>query len=224
MTSALALAGGRIVRAGRFSFAAGWAEVWIASRPALPRDPGSVLTEAELRRYEQVRDPAAAREFLGGRTVMRSVLSRHLAPGCCVTEPGRRGRPQLVRAPGWDVNLSHSAGLIAVAVGHGVRVGVDVQSVGPLPAADALAGRYFSAPDRAWIDRHLPEARCQAWHQVWARREAYAKATGAGFSGIAHEPRPADGYHHRPLPVPPGYAGSVVVLTTAIAEPDPVPT
>ncbi|MDQ1645117.1 MAG: 4-phosphopantetheinyl transferase, partial [Cryptosporangiaceae bacterium] len=214
MRSAPALAGGAIVRAGRFSFAEGWAEVWIASRPALPRDPASVLTEAELRRYERVRDPAAAREFLGGRTMMRSVLSRHLRPECAVTEPGRRGRPQLVRAAGWDVNLSHSAGLIAVAVGHGVRVGVDVQSVGPLPAADALARRYFSAPDRTWIDRHLPDARSQAWHQVWARREAHAKATGAGFSGIAREPRPSDGYHHRPLPVPPGYAGSLVVLAS----------
>jgi 4'-phosphopantetheinyl transferase len=184
----------------------------MASRPALPADPGSVLTTAELRRYALVRDPAAAREFLGGRVVVRSVLSRYLPPDCAVTEPGHRGRPQLIRASGWDVNLSHSAGLVAVAIGCGVRVGIDVQSVGPLPAADALAARYFSATDRAWISAQPADARLQAWHQVWARREAYAKATGMGFSGIPRDPHPADGYRWRPLPVPAGYAGAVVVL------------
>jgi 4'-phosphopantetheinyl transferase len=100
------------------------------------------------------------------------------------------GRPQLVQGPGRTepmpgFSMSHARGLVAVALGPGPLVGIDVERVAvrrvdPL----ALARRCFDSGAAAWIAAAAADpALCrQRFFQVWTLKEALVKAVGLGLS------------------------------------------
>lgn len=91
-----------------------------------------------------------------------------------------RGRPCLDR-PGWDCNWSHGGPWLLVALGAGVRVGVDVEVLRPRPKALEVARRYF-APDEAERLAALDgPARDAAFLRLWCAKEAVLKAHGRGL-------------------------------------------
>ncbi|MFD3991543.1 4'-phosphopantetheinyl transferase family protein [Streptomyces sp. NPDC058548] len=106
-------------------------------------------------------------------------------------EPG--GRPRLTGpAARLHVSVSHSPGARAVALA-GTPVGVDIETVRPLPAL-ALARRWLAPADADWLGR-LPAAdRVPAFYWLWTQKEAVGKAHG---HGLAH------GGLTQPLPHPP---------------------
>ncbi|SHH24299.1 4'-phosphopantetheinyl transferase [Jatrophihabitans endophyticus] len=193
----------------------------------LAAGPGlRLLSDEEQERCAGIEMPAGQLEFVAGRVLARRTLGRILGL------PARRvplvlddsGRPRLAGRDGrrraLDFNLSHSGDRVALAVGWGVRVGVDIELRVPRPAADALARRYFSSAENDYL-RRRPDARYrERWYRIWTTREANAKARGIGVRGIA---APLDGHGHawqrRHLALPAAYAGTVVGLapTTTIA-------
>jgi len=94
-----------------------------------------------------------------------------------------RGRPHLVGSVhDADVNWSHSGRALLVALGRGVRVGVDIEFQRSRPAALALAERFF-APAETMQLRALPETvRETAFTRLWCAKEALLKAHGHGIS------------------------------------------
>ena len=129
-----------------------------------------------------------------------------------------------------DFNVSHTDGLSAIALSDGRRIGIDVERernvfdktriaaevFGPVLAGE-LCGLSGAAQDRFFL-------------RLWTIAEAFVKATGTGFAGLAEriplslsratgEIRlgrgPAGGsspsWAHFPLALPEGYCGSVVV-------------
>lgn len=98
-----------------------------------------------------------------------------------------RGRPTL-RVEGRaatatpDVNWSHSGALLLVALGDGVRIGVDVEWLRPRPQAMALAQRFFTAAEATALARLTPAAAEAAFVQLWCAKEAVLKAHGHGLS------------------------------------------
>lgn len=96
-----------------------------------------------------------------------------------------RGRPALRidgHPAGPDVNWSHSGALLLVALGDGVRVGVDVEWLRPRPQAMALAQRFFVPGEAAALARMAPAAAEAAFVQLWCAKEAVLKAHGHGLS------------------------------------------
>lgn len=94
-------------------------------------------------------------------------------------------RPQIL-APfhRHDINWSHSGeGLLVALAEPGVRIGVDLEWVRPRPRALALAQRYFTAAENAWLaslaDVH---ARERAFLRLWCAKEAVLKAHGRGLA------------------------------------------
>jgi phosphopantetheinyl transferase len=78
-------------------------------------------------------------------------------------------------------NLSHTRGLIVVAVARGREVGVDVEWLGRPVRASALAHRYFTAAELDQFSQARTHTRRQCFLRLWTRREAHAKMTGEGL-------------------------------------------
>ncbi|WP_407067689.1 4'-phosphopantetheinyl transferase family protein [Marilutibacter alkalisoli] len=98
-------------------------------------------------------------------------------------DDGRRpwlGAPLAAR----DINWSHSGEGLLVALGEtGLRVGADLEWRRPRPRAMALARRWFTATENAWLDSMADEqAREQAFLRLWCAKEAVLKAHGRGIA------------------------------------------
>ncbi|MCX7899762.1 MAG: 4'-phosphopantetheinyl transferase superfamily protein [Methylocystis sp.] len=96
---------------------------------------------------------------------------------------GAHGKPYLVDAPiDLRFSLSHTRGMVAVAIAKGAEIGVDVE--GPRGVSDAmkLAERYFTTPEVALL-RDTPEgdARREIFLRIWTLKEAVIKAVGEGL-------------------------------------------
>lgn len=201
-------------------------DVWVAAiRTDVNADPDmpvlrAFLPESELRRLSAIRHDAARVEYAAGRLLVRSVLAERLrTPPARLRigeEPG--GRPRLEPGPGGspadDFNLSHSGGRLALSVSRNLRVGVDIERVDRTRPLEALARRYYTADEHALLNTYAgADAYAECWYRIWTTKEAHAKARGAGVRGMTD---PLDGHGTRwrryPIPVAPGFAGSVVAL------------
>jgi 4'-phosphopantetheinyl transferase len=152
---------------------------------------------AELEQTLSGDEYARAARFHFARDRTRYVLARGALRGVLGQAVGRpagelsfaygpQGKPRLSARAGADepeFNLSHSdeVALIAVAPA-GCDIGIDVERVRPLAAADELPMAIFSAGDAATFWALAPPARDAAFFRAWTRKEALVKATGRGFS------------------------------------------
>ena len=115
---------------------------------------------------------------------LREILAVHtgLAPADLSFEPDAQGKPHLPASLGaLHFNLSHSAGLAAVAVTRAGPVGVDVERVRELDDMDSLVRRFFAPAERAALEACPPAHRARAFFTIWTRKEAYIKAVGTGL-------------------------------------------
>jgi 4'-phosphopantetheinyl transferase len=175
----------------------------------------SLLSADEGQRADRFVRSADRDLYTVGHALVRLVLSRHgstAAPdwrfdvgayGCPSVVPSQAGTPPLA------FNLSHTDGLVAVAVTRGRRVGVDVERV-DRAVTDGIAERHFAAAEVAGLRALPPPAQARAFFDYWTLKEAYIKARGMGlaipldaFAFRLDPPRPptiafVDGFDDRP--------------------------
>lgn len=106
------------------------------------------------------------------------------APDAIVLRRDAHGRPRLDGpARGGDVSWSHSGDGLLIALGRGVRLGVDCERLRARPRALDLASRFFTAPEHDWLASfEAGPARDRAFLRVWCAKEAVLKAHGHGLS------------------------------------------
>ncbi len=161
-----------------------------------------LMTEGERARCLRLVREVDRRTFAITRALVRRALSNYgpTAPAdwrfvtnqhqCPFVEPSQAGTPPL------QFNLSHTNGLVALAVTRGYRVGVDVERVSRVVEL-AVADRHF-APNEVRDLRALPAAEQPvAFFEYWTLKEAYIKARGMGlalplgaFAFTLHPPLP----------------------------------
>lgn len=155
------------------------ARVWVAGTPVaevrLSEHPADLTASVGMPAYR-------AREFLAGRGLLRAVLARvvpHAADASVAVRAG--GKPYLRGHGGVGISVSHDGGMVAVCVGGGKEVGVDIQhpdhAVSPGVVRRSL-GRHAGAVAGLSTRDTAVEL---AW--VWTVQEACVKATGEGFAG-----------------------------------------
>ncbi len=213
--------------------------VWLAAIP--PGEDAlagwlPLLSPEERRRAERFSVSEPRRQFVFGRVCLRQMLGACLGlnPAALALNLQPHGKPCLARPGGGgpDVrfNLSHSGRRLAMVLARGRDVGVDVERIHPLKDEALLAGRIFSPREQAeW--RSLPEAQQRtAFFNGWTRKEAWLKATGEGliddlaaievtlapgkeaaWLALPGGPQVRREWAVRALPLPPDYAGAVVV-------------
>ena len=133
---------------------------------------------------------APARQFVAGRVLLRRLLAAYVpcSPARIEITLGAHGKPHLASTPSQarvHFNLSHSAGVAAVAVGRS-PVGVDIESVRDLSDPDAIAARFFTPGELHALRRAADVQQQRTFFSFWTCKEAYLKALGGGIArGLA---------------------------------------
>lgn len=167
-------------------------DVWIS--------PEAELTPVLLDAYRACMSPDEARQsqrFLREEDRRRYVLTRGLArhvlagytgeaPSALAFATREFGKPVLRVAPGAvappHFNLSHTRGLVVLAVCREAEIGIDVESIDRSLQPLRLAGRHFSPSEREMLAATPDAQRHERFFELWTLKEAYAKALGKGLS------------------------------------------
>jgi 4'-phosphopantetheinyl transferase len=140
------------------------------------------LTEAERQRAAKFINPIHGDRWIVARGNLRQILSQYidLTPAQIVFTYSPHGKPEISDSQ-IQFNLSHSHDRAVYAISTKHPVGIDLEYIHPLPAAD-LVDRFFSPAERA-IFHSLPVTEQQAaFFHAWTQKEAYLKACGTGLS------------------------------------------
>jgi 4'-phosphopantetheinyl transferase len=145
-----------------------------------------LLDQTERRRLARYRRIEDGDRFLVGCALAKTALSGYL--GCeareirferaCPNCGGPHGKPQ-VKDTGLEFSVSHSGGLVVVAVAQS-PVGVDVEQIrGEL--SSELVTAAMADSEAAALAAMAPHRRLSCFLTAWTQKEAVAKATGAGI-------------------------------------------
>lgn len=167
-------------------------DVWLALPDAMDAGAvsefGALLSADEWARVRRLPTDEDQRRMLVTRGLVRRVLSRYapVPPRALTFAVGEHGRPRVdarhVDAAGLSFNLSHTRGLIALAVCRGREVGVDAECVPDRAIAPGFEQRYFRADEAAALAWCPPLHRQARMLEYWTLKEAYLKARGLGLS------------------------------------------
>lgn len=148
----------------------------------LPADAQKTLSQQERERLAGMSHPGQARLFLLGRYLLRHWLALRLMedPARIPIRIDAKGKPWLDR-PGWQFNISHCGDLLALAIGNGGSLGIDLESrqLDPIQI-HRLARRYLSQEEQDWL-AHSPVPG-QDFIRLWTVKEAVLKAQGGGIA------------------------------------------
>jgi 4'-phosphopantetheinyl transferase len=147
----------------------------------------STVTDTEHAHAKCFRLPASRNEFIVARGFIRFVLSRYLGilAGSVPFREGQHGKPELASqasGPRLTFNLSHSRGVILVAITVGHEVGIDIEFLDSNVHFNEIAGRVFSPLEERWLSQLPDDARQLNYFRCWTRKEAFVKALGEGLS------------------------------------------
>jgi len=189
------------------------------------RDDVSVLSPDEVERAGRFRFEADRVRYRVARSLLRRTAANLLGvpPSDIPLETAEYGKPFITGRP-FELNVSHSGDLIAVAVSASV-VGVDVERIQTRTAIDEIAARYFQDQELGFLRGLPPDAKRRAFFALWTTKEAAMKADGGGLwlslSSVAIDDPAAAGnapvhcsvarrpWLVRPLNVPDGYCAAV---------------
>jgi 4'-phosphopantetheinyl transferase len=127
--------------------------------------------------------------FIAARGILRTILGCYLEtdPGSLVFCYKLYGKPALVGENDrttYNFNLSHSDGLLLLAITRGREVGIDLECIHAELAGQGqeIAERFFSPNEVAKLGSLPTEQKAEAFFKCWTRKEAYVKAKGGGLS------------------------------------------
>lgn len=166
-------------------------DIWtirLALMPSALDAAKSLLSPDEHARIDAFRNDQARRNYIISHAALRQILgySLQVAPNQLRFEAGPHGKPALAGpvAGRLEFNLTHSGDLALLAVTAGGDVGIDIETVRPMPDALRIAKRFFS-PAESDALKELPAAEhAPAFLSLWTRKEALAKGTGLGIANF----------------------------------------
>ncbi|WP_184077355.1 4'-phosphopantetheinyl transferase family protein [Sphingobium subterraneum] len=144
------------------------------------------LSAAERQRATRFMRQSDSWRFQASRIFLRTVLA-HYTQTCpsqlnLTIEEG--GKPVLCSSAVDDLSfsLSHCGSSVAVAVGCGVMLGVDIEGPPRVGLVETLARRYFAPREFCDIASLQGEDQIRQFLAYWTLKEAYGKAIGTGLS------------------------------------------
>ncbi|HSD24550.1 MAG TPA: 4'-phosphopantetheinyl transferase superfamily protein [Solirubrobacterales bacterium] len=147
--------------------------------------------------------------YVIARGLLRGLLAERLAEGPARIRfaYGERGKPRLAQGSGLRFNLSHSHGVVAIALCEGREVGVDVEARHDRLRIESIARRFL--PPQVVSEMEGTGAdRSREFFRAWVRQEAYAKGRGAGLELLGEQP---EGWSIADLDLLEGFAAAVAV-------------
>jgi 4'-phosphopantetheinyl transferase len=172
----------------------GEVQVWrldlSAPAPARPTEESlRLLDAAERKRAEQIRSEVGRQEFVAARRLLRRLLAAATSddPRRVAFTFGAAGKPRMDPACGVEFNVSHSRGLVVVAISRVGTVGVDVEYIDQSFAAGSelldIARENYLREEILSGEQALSDSERLLWfYGAWTRKEAVAKADGRGIA------------------------------------------
>jgi len=161
--------------------------VWMAevsaAQPALPfLEP--CLDAQDRKRAAQFHFAEDRARYVLGRGLVRKILGHYLsqAPETIELAYTDRGRPYFPGDESMRFSLTHAHDLVAVAITANARVGIDIEYLQRKLDLEGLAERILSANDFRVFEVLPDQVRVPSFFRIWARKEAYLKATGEGIT------------------------------------------
>ncbi|MGH8258906.1 MAG: 4'-phosphopantetheinyl transferase family protein [Steroidobacteraceae bacterium] len=148
----------------------------------------ALLSDAERSQEPKFYFERDRKRYLVTRALVRTVLSRYapIAPQEWIFSTNAYGRPQVanVEAQGayLSFNVSHTYGLIALAVASEIELGVDVENLRARAAMIDVAERFFSREEAAALAAVPQASQHDRFFEYWTLKESYIKARGMGLS------------------------------------------
>lgn len=147
-----------------------------------------LLSPGECARIDAFRNEQARRNYIISHAALRQILAGRLdvTPVDIAFNTGPNGKPALSGPVEGrlEFNLTHSGDLALVAVTTGSEVGVDVETMRPVPDALRIAERFFSTAESDAL-KALPEPeQASTFLNLWTRKESVAKGTGLGIANF----------------------------------------
>jgi 4'-phosphopantetheinyl transferase len=140
------------------------------------------LTAQERQRAAKFINPLHGSRWTVSRGYLRQILSGYLdlTPAEIVFSYGQQGKPAV---DGSDIqfNLSHSGDRAVYGISAKFPIGIDLEQIHSLPAAD-LVDRFFSSAEQQIFHRLPVNLQQAAFFHAWTQKEAYLKACGTGLS------------------------------------------
>ena len=178
-----------------FTLSSAGIKIWLASydqvTPAQYAEYGPLLTATELEQEARFRFESDRCRYRVTRALLRTVLSRYypLPPKDWQFLVGPYGRPEIshqAACAGISFNISHCAGIIALAVSTTRAVGIDVECLRERFSCLEIAEHYF-APEENKALQTLPASQQPlGFLEYWTLKESYIKARGMGLSLPLH--------------------------------------
>jgi 4'-phosphopantetheinyl transferase len=184
------------------------------------------LADAERQRAAKFINPTHRDRWIVARGYLRQILGQYLDlhPSQVMFSYGQQGKPAIIGSQ-IQFNLSHSRDRAVYGISAKYPLGIDLEYIHPLAAAD-LVDRFFSPAERA-IFHSLPiDIQQAAFFHAWTQKEAYLKACGTGLNTpldkieVSIDPRtptaivtaPITGiWHIQKLEISPEYAGAIAI-------------
>jgi len=143
------------------------------------------LGSEEQRACRRLRHEEHRARFTCAHALLRLTLAArlHMTPQDLILQAGTNRRPELApelarQHPGVDFNLSTTPGFAACVIGQGVRVGIDIELARPGPTVAQLKDQVLTRKEQDWLEQSNDPA---GFFQLWALKEAVAKADGEGL-------------------------------------------
>ncbi len=158
--------------------------IWTVSLKGVPLEYANALDEAEQNRALRYHFERDRQRFIASRIALRRILGEYLElePAAVILTTGSNGKPALQHDNSTiRFNLSHSDGLMLLALTSGSEVGVDVERVRDILELEMLLEQYFDPADATAIGSIPPAERTSAFLHLWTRTEACLKADGVGI-------------------------------------------
>lgn len=146
-----------------------------------------LLSGPERRRHDAFKSQDAQLQYLAGRGLVRTTLSRYrdVAPEHWRFLANRHDRPFIdpdLAIADLHFNLSHTLGLVVCAVGAVEEIGVDVELRDGDAGLDELAPVVLAVPELERFAKLPCAAQPEFFFAHWTLKEAYVKARGMGLS------------------------------------------
>jgi 4'-phosphopantetheinyl transferase len=147
-----------------------------------------LLSAEEKAQETRFHFPRDRRRYLVTRVLVRCVLSRYAStlPEEWMFCADRYGRPDIANGQannaGLSFNISHTDGLIVLAVLKNGRIGVDTENIRAREASIDIARHYFAASEVEALTAAPLQDQQYRFFEYWTFKEAYIKARGIGLS------------------------------------------
>jgi 4'-phosphopantetheinyl transferase len=167
-------------------------DVWFtlpgdAAAPSLIGEYERLLSADEAGRYHRFAFDIHRHHFLVAHALLRTTLSNYASvdPRAWIFTTGPYGRPEVsvpAGVPALRFSLTHTDGLVAVAVTTESDIGIDAEPIGRRASNIDIARRYFAAEEAYALEALAPADRQRGFLDYWTLKEAYIKAIGVGLA------------------------------------------